>query len=289
MVTTWKDIELLFQQKLASLYPTEEINAIFFIVLEDIANIKSTKYMVQKDTSAVSYLEKISAILTDLAQGKPLQHIMGKADFYGNKFMVNAHTLIPRPETEELVHLILQDYKNKHNLKVIDIGTGTGCIPITLDVHLSEADIWAVDISERAIEVAKQNNDNLQRKVQFILADILEWEFLFSSPQAYDVIVSNPPYITPQEMQEMHNNVLNYEPHTALFVEESAPLLFYDYISDFALYHLKEDGSLYFEINQYLSQQTAELIRKKGFKQVDIFKDINGVDRMIRAKRNKDY
>ena len=285
MAITWKDLELLFQQHLALLYPMDEIKAIFHLVVEDITGINSYKYSIEKANPAGTYAEKLTDILNELRSGKPVQHILGKAYFYGEQFEVNEHTLIPRPETEELVHLILQDHKKQSQLKVIDIGTGTGCIPITLQKHLIESNVWAVDIAAQALEVAKRNAHQIQQEVQFILADILEWEFIFSEPQGFDIIVSNPPYITPKEMQEMHSNVLNYEPHTALFVEESAPLLFYDYITDFALYHLTEDGSLYFEINQYLSQETADLIRKKGFKKVDIFKDINGVDRIIRARK----
>lgn len=285
MVTTWKDIELRYQQHLASLYPQEEIKALFHIILEDIAGISSSKYILEKSNSAVNYADRMDAILRELSTGKPLQHILGKADFYSYKFEVNEHTLIPRPETEELVYMILQDHKAQSHLKIIDIGTGTGCIPITLNAHLPECEVYAVDISSEALEVARRNNQTLNQQVNFISADILEWEFMFPEPQGFDIVVSNPPYITPKEMQEMHNNVLQYEPHTALFVEESAPLIFYDYITDFALYHLQPEGKLYFEINQYLSEETAELIRKKGFCKVEILKDINGVDRMIRARR----
>lgn len=282
---TWKDIELLFQQQLSPLYDTDEIQALFLIVIEDIAGLNAAKYIVEKSNSADIYTSQLNIILQDLVTGKPLQHILGKADFYGLKFEVNKHTLIPRPETEELVHLILQDHKNQTHLKLIDIGTGTGCIPITLQKNLKESHVYAVDISATAIEVAKRNNSIWQQQVQFIMADILEWEFIFSESQNFDIIVSNPPYITPKEKQGMHVNVLNHEPHSALFVEESKPLIFYDYIADFALQHLKVQGSLYFEINQYLGEETVELLRKKGFATVEIFKDINAVDRIIRAKR----
>lgn len=285
MNSTWKDFEHLFQQRLAKLYPMDEIKAIFLLVLEDIAQIRPASYVLLQSNDATSHSNEIIEILQNLETGKPLQHVLGKADFYGNKFEVNEHTLIPRPETEELVHMILQDYKNQANLKLIDIGTGTGCIPISLNQHLQHSTVFAVDISAEALQVARRNNATLQQSVQFIQADILDWDFIFDEAQNFDVIVSNPPYITPKEKNEMHANVLNFEPHTALFVEESAPLLFYDYISDFALTHLKENGTLYFEINQYLSEQTTDLIRKKGFREVEIFKDINVVDRMIRAKK----
>lgn len=285
MAMTWKDYEKTYHENLRALYPEEEIQAIYYLILSDIAQMSSAKYILKKNESATTYMLQLDDILQSLQAGRPIQHILGKADFYGSKFEVNAHTLIPRPETEELVHLIIQDFKQHTNAKIIDIGTGTGCIPITLYKKLPSSEVWAVDISPEAIAVAKRNNAIQQTAVHFITADILEWEFIFSEKQDFDIIVSNPPYITPAEQQDMHPNVLNHEPHTALFVEESAPLIFYDYISDFALHHLKASGKLYFEINQYLSQETADLIRKKGFRKVEIIKDINGVDRMIRAQR----
>lgn len=285
MSITWKDLESQYQDRLASLYPPEEIKALFLLVLSELAGIKPSQYLLIKNDDAQAYKDQLEDILTALSTGRPIQHVLGMADFYGHKFVVNEHTLIPRPETEELVHLILQDYKQHVAPKIIDIGTGSGCIPITLNKLLADSEVWAVDISAPAIAVAKKNNQQLQTAVNFITADILEWEFLFSKKQNFDVIVSNPPYITQVEMQQMHANVLNHEPHTALFVEDAAPLLFYHYISDFALHHLSQDGTLYFEINQYLGNETADLIRKKGFKTVDILKDINGADRMIRAKR----
>lgn len=285
MAKTWNDYELGYKEKLSFIYPADEIQAIFQLITSDIAQLSSAQYLLKKSESAEAYSEQLDDILIHLQAGKPIQHILGKADFYGSKFEVNNYTLIPRPETEELVHLILQDYKKHPNPKIIDIGTGTGCIPITLHKHLPSSEVWAIDISSEAIEVAMRNNLTHQTKVEFIIADILEWEFIFSEKQYFDVIVSNPPYITPAEKQEMHPNVLDHEPHTALFVEDSTPLIFYDYISDLALHHLQEEGRLYFEINQYLSRETMDLIQKKGFRKVEIIKDINGVDRMICAQR----
>lgn len=283
MSKRWSDIEDLFQDQLKSLYPKEEIYTLFLMAIEEIAAIHRASYSIRK-TEYISETEekKTAFILQELASAKPIQHILGKAYFYGNHFQVNEHTLIPRPETEELVHLILQDYKTQPPQKIIDIGTGTGCIPISLYKNL-KSETWAIEISEQAIQIAKQNAQNLKANINFILADILEWEFIFSEKQNFDVIVSNPPYITPQEKADMHLNVLNFEPHTALFVEDTAPLIFYDYIADFAKYHLAKNGTLYFEINQYLSHETTDLLRKKGFNRVEIIKDINDVDRIIRA------
>lgn len=285
MSATWKEIQHLFQNSLVKLYPKEEINSLFFITIEAIATINRSQYIMEKDTEVSTiYLNKLESIHQQLLSGRPIQHILGKAYFYGIEYEVNEHTLIPRPETEELVHKIVGDHKTSSDLKIIDIGTGTGCIPISLKKSFIDADLWAIDISNDAIQVAKRNSINLGQEVNFIVADILEWEYIFSEKQYFDIIVSNPPYITPQEKEEMHLNVLAFEPHSALFVEESAPLLFYDYIADFAKHHLASDGTLYFEINQYLSQETADLLVKKGFHKVEIIKDINGADRIIQAK-----
>ena len=284
MSGTWKDIENLFIKKLQDVYPEDEIRAIYSIIIEDIAGITPSKYIVQKNVEIDIDIHQIQRIIAELQSGKPIQHILGKADFYGNQFVVNQYTLIPRPETEELVHLILNDHKNIKDLKIIDIGTGSGCIPITLNQKFNSPIVSAVDISKEALAIAQLNNTRLNQTVNFICADIFEWEYIFSEPQQFDIIVSNPPYITHEEKADMHINVLQYEPHSALFVEDTAPLIFYDHIADFAKKHLTSNGTLYFEINQYLSKETADLIAKKGFKSVEIIKDINGADRMIKAK-----
>ena len=224
-------------------------------------------------------------ILNELTSGRPIQHILGQADFYGNTFLVNEHTLIPRPETEELVDWIIKDHKAniRNTLNILDIGTGSGCIAISLQRGLKQAKISALDVSTEAIKIARINADKLASQISFIEADILDWDSSLTNKMDLDIIVSNPPYITPKEQVAMHNNVLLFEPHSALFVEEHFPLLFYSTIADFGQYHLKLNGLLYFEINQYLSAETTDLLRKKGYKDIEIRKDINGVDRMIKA------
>ena len=286
MNMTWALVEKSFQEKLIKHYDQDEIKEIFLISTEHIASISRNKYLLVKDTIVPNdELDKISIILQQLETGKPIQHIIGKAFFYKYHFNVSEHTLIPRPETEELVDMIIKDQKSSKNLSIIDIGTGSGCIPISLFKNLDESNQYtAVDISQDALAVARLNAEQLDATINFINADILEWEYVFDNAQKFDIIVSNPPYITPKEKQEMHANVLNFEPHLALFIEESAPLLFYDHIADFALSHLKKDGTLYFEINQYLGQETVSLLEKKNFSDVKLFKDINGADRMIKAR-----
>lgn len=280
-----QDLELLFQHELQELYDEDEIKAIFLVVVAEKFGLNRTNYQLRK-TAIVNEADKaeVLSILQDLKKHAPIQYILNKADFYGEVFQVNKSVLIPRQETEELVDLIIKNHKSSQNLKIIDIGTGSGCIPITLSKHLNNALVTTIDISKEAIKTAQENAKNLKTQVQFINADIFEWEYIFSDLQ-YNIIVSNPPYITPGEKQHMNQNVLAYEPELALFIEESAPLIFYDVISSFALKHLVPDGDLYFEINQYLGAEMKELMVKKGFEQVKLIKDINGADRIIHAKK----
>lgn len=285
MSNKWKDLEEKFYQELQHIYPKDEIKQVFLIALENISSIPSIQYNLLKDDIApTEQTNLLFVILKELIQNRPIQHIIGESYFYGHIFNVNKHTLIPRPETEELVHLIIQENKLTKDLNIIDIGTGTGCIAISLALAMPDHHYSAVDVSNEAIQVAKTNAKKLQAEIDFIEADILDWDSTFDSDLKYDIIVSNPPYITPKEKELMHNNVLDFEPHVALFIEEEAPLLFYDYIADFAKAHLIKGGMLYFEINQYLSAETKNLLLKKGFVQVDIIQDINGADRMIKAK-----
>lgn len=280
-----QDFELLFQHELQELYDEDEIKAIFLVVVAEKFGLNRINYQLRK-TDIVNEKDKaeVLSILQDLKKHRPIQYILNRADFYGEVFQVNESVLIPRQETEELVDLIIKNHKSSQNLKIIDIGTGSGCIPITLSKHLNNALVTTIDISKEAIKTAQENAKNLKTQIQFINADIFEWEYIFSD-QHYNIIVSNPPYITQGEKQHMNQNVLAYEPELALFIEESAPLIFYDVISSFALKHLAPNGDLYFEINQYLGAEMKELMEKKGFEQVKLIKDINGADRIIHAKK----
>ncbi|TDQ73847.1 release factor glutamine methyltransferase [Sphingobacterium yanglingense] len=284
MNNTWQEIAELFQKELKELYPSAEINELFSLTVEHLCGKRSNQlHLIKHEQPTPKASAETEHILAQLKTGRPIQHVLGYAHFYGHIFEVSEHTLIPRPETEELVHLIRQDSKSKQALNCIDIGTGTGCIPISLAKCMPQHQYWAIDISKEALEVAKRNAQKNEVDIQFIQMDILEWDLAFASDLKFDIIVSNPPYITTLEKADMHQNVLAFEPHSALFVEDSAPLLFYDYIGDFAKEHLTPEGHLYFEINQYLADETAELLSKKGFNNVQIFNDINGAKRMIRA------
>lgn len=281
-----KDFELLFQQELTSIYDKDEVKALFLFTVEEMFGLKRGTYPLKKeDIVTEKDAERFDEILRELKKNKPIQYIFNKATFYGESFEVNESVLIPRPETEELVDLILKQHSAQAGLHIMDIGTGSGCIPIILSKYLPGAQVTSMDISKEAIATARKNAGQLNAPVQFINADIFEWDYIFSEQQ-YDIIVSNPPYITPQEKASMQQNVLAFEPELALFIEDSTPLIFYDVISSFALKHLAPQGDLYFEINQYLGPQTKELIEKKGFRPVKLLKDINGADRMIHAKKS---
>lgn len=273
-----------FLTDLSNIYDQEEIRNLFQIAAEQLLNISRMQLSLQLQQQLSPELSlAFENILQQLKTGRPIQHIIGHAPFYGLDFIVSEDTLIPRPETEELVDLIIQENLKKENLKIIDIGTGTGCIAISLQKHLTSAKVTAVDISAEALSIAKQNASKNQCSIDFRCLDILEWNLTFDENEYFDIIVSNPPYITQDEKNAMHQNVLQFEPHTALFVEDAAPLLFYDYISSFALSQLNKDGILYFEINQYLANETQDLLIKKGFSNVEIIHDINGAARIIRA------
>ena len=262
----------------------QEIESFFFILTEYLHNLKRVDVALNPNFKlSDAEVEKWNTILADLQQEKPIQYITGEAWFYGLRFEVNENTLIPRPETEELVEWIIESQKSKvqsQKCEILDIGTGTGCIPISLKTNLPQANVSAIDISEKALEVAKRNAVSNKVDISFIQADILEVEDL---SQYFDIIVSNPPYVRNLEKEEIKKNVLDYEPHLALFVEDTDALLFYRKIAQLALKNLSPNGLLFFEINQYLGKETVELLQNLGFKNIELKKDIYGNDRMIKC------
>ncbi len=284
----FKDIAEIYREALLPLYSPAEIKQLFLMTYAFVMKKNSMHYMLNS-TSEVkeTVLPQFLNILEELQTGRPIQHILGKADFYGLCLSVNEHTLIPRPETEELVEWIVREHQNNEQMSILDIGTGSGCIALALKKQLPHAQVDAIDLQSPAITVARTNATNLNLSVNFIEADILEWDSFLQENQQYDIIVSNPPYIAPSEQKDMHQNVLLYEPHSALFVEEQAPLLFYDVIAEMGKKHLSPGGSLYFEINQYLGRETYDLLLKKGYEQVTLRQDLNQVDRMIKASFKK--
>jgi len=270
-----------FFLELVNLYPDTEIQSFFNILIEYKLNLSRIEVALQPDLiiseTDLSFLQKAR---NDLKKNTPIQHIIGKTDFYGLTFNVNKHVLIPRPETEELVDWIVKDSKNSSSIRIIDIGTGSGCIAISLAKNLPNAEVFALDISPEALKIAKHNAKINSVKVHFIETDILSTTTLSNT---FDVIVSNPPYVRELEKEQMQQNVLANEPHIALFVKNENPLLFYNKISDLAKTHLLKNGDLYFEINQYLGIETTALLKSKGFKNIELKKDIYAVNRMIKA------
>ena len=273
-----------FFDSLQDIQDEQEIESFFFILTEYLLHLKRVDVALNPDFEiSDAAIEKWNAFLVELQQEKPIQYITGEAWFYGLRFEVNENTLIPRPETEELVEWIIESQKSKvqsQKLEILDIGTGSGCIPISLKANLPQANVSAIDVSEQALEVAKINAVSNNVEVNFIQANILEVEDL---NQHFDVIVSNPPYVRNLEKQEIKKNVLDYEPHLALFVEDTDALLFYRKIAQLALKNLSPNGLLFFEINQYLGNETVELLENLGFKNIELKKDIYGNDRMIRC------
>lgn len=283
-----RQIQQQFQESLQEIYPVEEIKQLFLLSYTHVSGKKAIQYAMEGNGPiSDSDLKTYESLLDELKSGRPMQHILGEAPFYGLNFSVNEHTLIPRPETEELVDLIIKDNLTKGPIDLVDIGTGSGCIAISLAKALPNTSVSAIEISGSAIEIARQNAKRHEVEVNFINADIAEWDYFLADDQLFDVIVSNPPYITVAEKADMHSNVLQYEPHSALFVEDHAPLYFYDIVADIGLKHLREEGAIYFEINQYLGEETVALLKKKGYEDVEIFKDLNAAERMIKASKIK--
>lgn len=278
-----------YLEKLQTIYALDEAQAITNQVFEEVLLVKPHQIKILNKPLSDGEEANLMDILNRLLKHEPMQYILGNGWFYGNKFIVTPDTLIPRSETEELVELILNTVANDKDLaglnpKIIDIGTGSGCIAISLKLNLPYADVWALDKSSAALAIAKQNAKELNAQIQFIEDDILNINQA-ETVQVLDIIVSNPPYILENEQENMHENVLAFEPHQALFVANNQPLLFYEAIANYALKYLKTNGYLFFEINQQYGNQTVNMLQEKGFSDIKLLQDINGNDRMIWARK----
>jgi release factor glutamine methyltransferase len=234
-----------------------------------------------KEVDEASFPSKLFADFERVKTGEPIQYIFGKGPFYGRDFYVDSFTLIPRNETEELVHLIIKE-NSEVGLKILDIGTGTGCIPISLDLEMNTPEVFGVDISEEALCVANKNAVALDSKVTFLTCDILSQ---IPDVPKLDILISNPPYVLMSEKSQMHQNVLDFEPEMALFVSNDDPLLFYSAIANKGLHLLKGGGKLYFEINEKYGNGVVQLLTELGYSEVRLKKDLNGKDRMVKAIR----
>lgn len=277
-----KEYKLNFVQSLLPYYDEMEAESFFYLILENQHHLKRIDLAL--DTNKELTVPEISiwnSILEKLKKQIPIQYILGSTHFYGSEFFVDENVLIPRPETEELVDWIVKlnsKLSKKKNLKILDIGTGSGCIAVSLAKHILNSEVFAVDVSEMALEVAKKNAKLNNVSVTFIKKNILETNSL---DQKFDIIVSNPPYVRNLEKAEIKGNVLDNEPHLALFVSDNDPLIFYKKIGELAVSNLNPNGQLFFEINQYLGNETQNLLGSIGLKNIELRKDIYDNDRMI--------
>ena len=299
-----------FIQALLSIYDLGEAESFFYLILEEKQQLKRIDLALNPDlTFSNAEIQLWNSILEQLQKEIPIQYLLGKTSFYGLDFEVNENVLIPRPETEELVEWIIQSQKVEvrsgklemgsgklgeeqsaklereqqiRKINILDIGTGSGCIAIALAKNLPNAEVFAVDVSEKALATAEKNAIINEVNVTFLKKNILETDDL---EQQFDLIVSNPPYVRELEKKEIKKNVLDNEPHLALFVDDSDALVFYRKIAELAQKNLSPKGQLFFEINQYLGKEMMELLEKMNFQNIELRQDIYGNDRMIRGTR----
>lgn len=287
-----KNYKTNFLQELSSLYEEQEIESFFYIILEKLHGLKRIDLALNpQSVMDGAHLKQWKNIVSELKKQRPIQYILGETTFYGLSFLVNENTLIPRPETEELVELIIKSFESSvsgSGLKILDIGTGSGCIAISLAKNIPNAAVFAIDVSEEALDTAKKNAELNKVAIDFISTNILDVVTLSAVAgldKQFDIIVSNPPYVRNLEKDEIKPNVLEYEPHLALFVDDIDPLLFYRKIAELAIKNLNPNGKLYFEINQYLGKETIKLLEDFGFRNVELKKDIYGNDRIISCEK----
>lgn len=266
-------------------YPEKEAQAITFMLLEHYMRLRNIDVLVDRPIPETTAQPDWLSIISRLNNNEPVQHIIGSTEFCGLEFRVSSSVLIPRPETEELVRMVTRDYAEPDkNISILDIGTGSGCIAIVLARFLPHVSVHAWDVSDEALEVARENARQLIADVHFAKQDMLNVTFpLPGDVIKFDCLVSNPPYVTYSEAEHMRPNVLRFEPHEALFVEDNDPLLFYKAIADFGKHHLKEGGKCYVEINEHFGAETKKVFEDRGYNQAEILRDIHGKDRFVRA------
>ena len=279
-----KEIKNIYHIELDPLFPKEEVDSFFYLVIDHYLGLERFVLAVQPNLVVSKENEEpLFYALAQLKLERPVQYILGKAHFCGLGFRVDENVLIPRPETEELVYWVLKEVQKRsfrEGLRILDIGTGSGCIAISLAKNLPNAKVYALDISKKALRLAEQNAVDNGVDIVFLEADILSVEGI---KDEYDVIVSNPPYVRELEKLEMKNNVVAHEPGLALYVSDDDPLIFYKKIAFFALSHLKKNGILFFEINQYLGEEMKQLLEANNFSEIELRRDIFGNDRMLKG------
>lgn len=283
-IRTFKDIKPYFTGRLSGIYPEPEIGAILNIIIKTLSGVSRLQAMTMPENVVPVKLRKeLMSICKELAGGKPLQYILGETSFYNCTIKVDGSTLIPRPETEELVDLIIRDNKGKKPV-ILDVATGSGCIAIALALNLPGSEVRGFDKSEQALLKAKENALYNEAGVNFFVADIFDLKMKNEPP--CDIIVCNPPYVLESEKKLMDANVIDHEPHSALFVPDNDPLRYYSAVLNLAAENLKPGGRIWFEINEKMGRETAALLTSAGYYEVEIIKDINGKDRIIRGTKN---
>ena len=282
MIMKTKEAISLFRQHMAPLYPANEIDAMMRVIMEEVMHYSPVDVVMRADDELPEFFTtRLKTIISRMERHEPLQYILGIARFHGHNFKVTPATLIPRPETEQLVDIIIDENGDRDDLNVIDLGTGSGCIAISLARALKFATVTGTDINNEALDVARENSSALKVRVKWLEADMLEMPPMPAN--SFDIVVSNPPYITMSEQAYMERNVLDYEPHSALFVPDSDPLLYYRAIAQFAIHALKNGGRLYLEINQYQGEATAALLHSAGLTDVALHRDSFGNLRFVTA------
>jgi release factor glutamine methyltransferase len=285
---TLNEARTVLTKELKNVYEPDELRNIIELLIEHITSMSRAEQVKNKvPYLTCTQLENLDAITERLKKNEPVQYVLGEAWFTGMKFKVNKNVLIPRPETEELVDWIVKVINAQYSMdniqcSIMDIGTGSGCIPITLKKKLPLATVSATDVCSEALSTATENAVELNAEINFALLDFLDEEKWKEHGQ-YDIIVSNPPYVKQSEIAAMHDRVKDFEPHLALFVPDNDPLLFYKKLSDFSMKHLNAGGKLFVEINEALGEAVSNLFRSAGFVNVELKKDMQGKDRMVMA------
>ena len=284
---TYSDLKQLFLNRLSALYSPNEAESILFFYLYYRLEMEKYQWTLRREEQLSEVcMQTITADLDRLASGFPVQYLVGKCEFFNCELSLNGKVLIPRPETEELVVEVVNRFQNRSAQRVLDVGTGSGAIALALKRHLPQAEVWATDFSENALECARENAENLKLDVNFLHHDILN-DTIDSLPQDLDILISNPPYIPISEKENLHRNVKDYEPDSALFVPDSTPLIFYKKIAQVGIELLKPTGVLLFETYHLFQNQMVEMLQSLGYKQVVITKDLQGKSRFVEASMSE--
>lgn len=280
-----KNFYKFFYDELKNKYTTHcEIKNIFFILMKNILKCKKTDIYIKMINNYLlddNHIKYLNSVILDLKKNKPIQYIIKKTYFMNMEYYINNKVFIPRPETEELVNLIIKNSILKNKIYILDICTGSGCIPIFLKKYNCELEIYGIDSSKEALYIANKNAEKYKLNINFYKIDILKNDIPKYFP-LFDIIISNPPYVRKSEIKKMSYNVYKYEPSNAIFVSDNNPLIFYKKIILLSKKKLKKNGFIYFEINQFLHKEVLNLIKKSGFKKIEIKKDINGYFRMVK-------